>query len=144
MSSKRGEIIKEILVGIGVLGLIVIGGAIAPNIFGILSKNGFTKRKYGKKFTRTIHYLRERELIKTKENPDGTFRNFGWINQNCPLINELGQPIPQGQLGGLPQPLVIKPDKWLEYAQADPARLQHGHTTFWLGRRTRPFLRAGR
>ena len=74
MSSKRGEIIKEILVGIGVLGLVVVGGAIAPNIFGILSKKRFTKRKYDKKFNRTIHYLKERELIKTKENPDGTFK----------------------------------------------------------------------
>jgi len=63
------------------------------------------------------------------KNPDGTFRNFGWINQNCPLINELGQPIPQGQLGGLPQPLVIKPDKWLEYAQAESPIIKQNYQT---------------
>ena len=70
MVSKRGEIIKEILMGIGVLGLVVIGGAMAPNIFGALHKRRFTNRKYDKKFNRTFNYLKLRKLIKIKENQD--------------------------------------------------------------------------
>jgi len=73
MTSRRGEIIKEVLIGIGVLGLVIIGGAVAPNIFGSLSRGGFTKRKYDKKFIRTFHYLKERDLIKIRENQKGTF-----------------------------------------------------------------------
>ena len=73
MNSARGELVKEILVGIGVLGLVIIGGAIAPNIFGALNRSGFTKRKYDKKFNRTVHYLKQRNLIKIKENQKGTF-----------------------------------------------------------------------
>lgn len=73
MNSARGELVKEILVGIGILGLVIIGGAIAPNIFGALNRSGFTKRKYDKKFNRTVHYLKQRNLIKIKENQNGTF-----------------------------------------------------------------------
>ena len=60
--------------GIGVLGLVVIGGAMAPNIFGALHKRRFTNRKYDKKFNRTFNYLKLRKLIKIKENQDGIFR----------------------------------------------------------------------
>lgn len=73
MTNRRGEIIKEVLIGIGVLGLLIIGGALVPNIFGALNRGGFTKRKYDKKFVRTFHYLKERNLIKVKENKNETF-----------------------------------------------------------------------
>ena len=71
MDSARKEIVKEILIGIGLLGLITITGAMAPNIFSALSKNKFTKRKYDKKFSKVAHYLKERKLIIVKEYPDG-------------------------------------------------------------------------
>lgn len=74
MDSNKKELIKEILIGIGLLGLITITGAMAPNIFSALGKKGFTKRKYDKKFSRAIHYLKERKLMIIKENPDGSMK----------------------------------------------------------------------
>jgi len=71
MDSARKEIVKEILIGIGLLGLITITGAMAPNIFSALNKNKFTKRKYDKKFSKAAHYLKERKLIIVREYPDG-------------------------------------------------------------------------
>jgi len=71
--NQRGEIIKDILIGLGTLGAIVIVGTIAPNIFGVLNKSGFTKKKYNPgRFTERIKYLRRRNLIAVKDNPDGT------------------------------------------------------------------------
>lgn len=74
MDPNRKELIKEILIGIGLLGLITISGAMAPNIFSALSKSKFTKRKYDKKFSRAIHYLKERKLMIIKENLDGSMK----------------------------------------------------------------------
>lgn len=74
MSSNRGEIIKEILIGIGLLGAVVIVGAMAPNIFSGLSRHRFTKRRYDKKFISTVHYLKKRKLIVTRENQDGSIK----------------------------------------------------------------------
>ena len=74
MNSDRKELIKEILIGIGLLGLITITGAMAPNVFSTLSKNKFTKRKYDKKIGKAIHSLKERKLIIIKENYDGSMR----------------------------------------------------------------------
>ena len=74
MEPTRKELIKEILIGIGLLGLITITGAMAPNIFQALNKNKFTKRKYDKKFSKAAHYLKERKLIIIKENPDGSMK----------------------------------------------------------------------
>lgn len=74
MNTNRGEIIKEILIGIGLLGAVVIVGAMAPNVFTGLSRNGFTKRKYDKKFISAVHYLKKRKLILIKENQDGSVK----------------------------------------------------------------------
>lgn len=74
MNSKKGEIIKETLVGIGVLGLVLVGAAMAPGIFSALGRSGFTKRKYDRKFNNTVHYLKRRKLIIVKENPDGSMK----------------------------------------------------------------------
>ena len=72
MSSNKSGIIKEILIGIGVLGLVTITAAVAPGIFSALGKNGFIKRKYDRKFNNAVHYLKRSELIILKENPDGS------------------------------------------------------------------------
>ena len=74
MDSSRKELIKEVLIGIGLLGLITITGAMAPNIFSALGRKGFTKRKYDQKFSKAIHYLKERKLIIIKENSDGSMK----------------------------------------------------------------------
>lgn len=74
MNSNRGELLKEILIGIGLLGAIVLVGAMAPNVFGVLHKRKFTKRNYDTKFKKTVHYLKNRKLIIVKENTDGSTR----------------------------------------------------------------------
>ena len=74
MISNKGEIIKEILIGIGLLGLLTVTAAIAPGIFGALGKSGFTKRKYDRKFNNAVHYLKRRKFIILKENPDGSMK----------------------------------------------------------------------
>ncbi len=74
MNSSKGELIKEILIGIGLLGLITITGAMAPGIFGALGKSGFTKRKYSPKFNKTVHYLKSKKLVIIKGNSDGSMK----------------------------------------------------------------------
>lgn len=71
MDVKKKELIKEILIGVGILGLVTIAGAIAPGIFGALSRNGFTKRKYNRKFNDSIYYLKKKKLLIIDENKDG-------------------------------------------------------------------------
>ncbi|MEK7537090.1 MAG: hypothetical protein AAB584_01455 [Patescibacteria group bacterium] len=74
MNPDRKELIKKILIGVGLLGLITITGAMAPNIFSALNKNKFIKRKYNNKIGKVIHALKERKLIIIKENPDGSMK----------------------------------------------------------------------
>lgn len=74
MASKKGEITKEVLLGIGVMGLIVVGAAMVPGIFSALSRSGFTKRRYDRKFNNTVHYLKRRKLIIVKENTDDSIK----------------------------------------------------------------------
>ena len=74
MDSKKKDLIKEILIGIGILGLITVIGAMAPGIFGALNKSRFTKRKYNRKFNDALYYLKKRELLTTNENRDGSIK----------------------------------------------------------------------
>ena len=72
MNSNRGELLKEILAGIGVLGLVIITGAMAPNIFSALGRVGFSRKKYNSNFKKTFYYAKRGNLIVTKEKPDGS------------------------------------------------------------------------
>lgn len=74
MDSKKKDLIKEILIGIGLLGLITITGAMAPGIFGALNKNKFIKRKYNRKFNDAVYYLKKRKLLILNEKQDGNMK----------------------------------------------------------------------
>lgn len=74
MDLKKKEFIKEVLIGIGILGGIIIIGAMAPGVFGALNRSGFTKRKYNRRFNDTIYYLKKRKLLIVGENKDGSLK----------------------------------------------------------------------
>ena len=59
--------------------------------------------------------------------PDGNWRNYGFAVTGCPTITS-----PTNV--ELPQPLVIKPDKWLSYAQLDTPKIKNDYnpTTGYL------------
>lgn len=58
---------------------------------------------------------------KITKNPDGTYRNFGYVHQGCPQLNI------NGQLYN--QPLVIKPDKWTPYAETESLLIKQNYQT---------------
>ncbi len=74
MDLKKKELIKEILIGIGILGAVIIVGAMAPGVFGVLNKNGFTKRKFNRKFSDSIYYLKKRKMLIVGESKDGDLK----------------------------------------------------------------------
>lgn len=73
MNSNKKEIVKEILIGIGLVGGILFVGALAPNIFKMLGKSNLGRRRFTKEqVENATYYLKRRKMIISKENPDGT------------------------------------------------------------------------
>lgn len=71
--TQRGNIIRDILIGLGTLGAVIVVGAVAPGIFGALNKAGFMRSKHNKeKFHERLKYLKRRKLILVKDNLNGT------------------------------------------------------------------------
>lgn len=73
MNEENKDIIKSILIGLGMIGVVIIVGAVAPNIFKILNKKKLFKKEYERnKFSNAIYYLKSKKFIQVKDNYDGT------------------------------------------------------------------------
>ena len=73
MEQDKKDLVRSILIGLGAIGIVVVIGAVAPSLFEIFRKRKIFKNEYYKNgFNRRISYLKSKELIEVKDNPDGT------------------------------------------------------------------------
>ncbi|MBI2635452.1 MAG: hypothetical protein HYW79_02810 [Parcubacteria group bacterium] len=73
MKYESKEVIKSILIGLGMVGAVIIVGAVAPGLFEIFRKKKNLKNKYDKNsFNRKVNYLKNNKLIQVRDNSDGT------------------------------------------------------------------------
>jgi len=73
MEEETKDIVKSIIVGLAAIGVIVIVGAVAPNVFKIFRNKKFLRNKQDKnKFNNAIYYLKHKKIIEVADNKNGS------------------------------------------------------------------------